>query len=94
MGGRHRRNPQTHDGSESITSETNLRKTPHVINEFAQNPARYQRICAKPRTLSDVLARIVTRRDGDPLADLLPGRWVDTKAAETTFESSYIAVAA
>lgn len=44
--------------------------------------------------LADVLARIVTRRDGDPLADLLPGRWVDTKAAETTFESSYIAEAA
>ena len=44
--------------------------------------------------LADVLARIVTRRDGDPLDDLLPAHWVDTKAAETTFERSYIAQAA
>jgi hypothetical protein len=44
--------------------------------------------------LADVLARIVTRSDGDPLDDLLASRWVDTKAAETTFESSFIAKAA
>jgi hypothetical protein len=44
--------------------------------------------------LADVLARIVTRRDGDPLDDLLPAHWVDTKAAEATFERSYIAQAA
>jgi transposase len=44
--------------------------------------------------LADVLARIVTRRDGEPLDDLLPGQWVDTKAAETTFETSTIAAAA
>lgn len=51
----------------------------------AINPSAY---------LADVLARIVTRRDGEPLDDLLPGRWVDTKAAETTFETSDIAQAA
>lgn len=44
--------------------------------------------------LADVLARVVTRRDGDALDDLLPGQWVDTKAAETTFETSDIAKAA
>jgi transposase len=44
--------------------------------------------------LADVLARIVTRRDGDPVDDLLPGNWVDTKAAETTFETNDIAHAA
>ncbi|MDT9600951.1 IS66 family transposase [Sphingosinicella rhizophila] len=31
--------------------------------------------------LADVLARIVVRRDGDTLDDLLPGNWSDTKAA-------------
>lgn len=44
--------------------------------------------------LADVLARVVTRGDGDPLDDLLPGNWVDTKAAETTFETSRVAQAA
>lgn len=44
--------------------------------------------------LADVLARIVTRGDGDPIDDLLPGNWVDTKAAETTFETDNIAKAA
>lgn len=44
--------------------------------------------------LADVLARIVTKRDGDALDYLLPGQWVDTKAAETTFETSAIAAAA
>ena len=34
------------------------------------------------------------RRDGEPLDDLLPGLWIDTKAAETTFEASDIAKAA
>ena len=43
---------------------------------------------------ADVLARIVTKRDGDALDDLLPGQWVDTRAAETTFETSAIATAA
>jgi len=40
--------------------------------------------------LADVLARVVVRPDGDPLDDLLPGNWVDTRAAETTFETSDI----
>ena len=44
--------------------------------------------------LADVLARIVTRRDGEPIDDLLPGNWVDKKAAEMTFETSVIATAA
>ena len=51
----------------------------------AINPAAY---------LADVLARIVPRRDGEPIDDLLPGNWVDTKAAEMTFETSVIATAA
>lgn len=51
----------------------------------AINPAAY---------LADVLARIVTRGDGEPIDDLLPGNWVDTKAAEMTFETSVIATAA
>lgn len=44
--------------------------------------------------LADVLARIVTRRDDDPIDDLLPGNWVDTKAAQATFETNHIARAA
>lgn len=44
--------------------------------------------------LADVLARVVTRGNGDPLDDLLPGNWIDTKAAETTFETSPVAQAA
>lgn len=44
--------------------------------------------------LADVLARAVTKRDGDPFDDLLPGNWVDTKAAEITFETSDVAKAA
>jgi transposase len=44
--------------------------------------------------LADVLARIVLRADGDPLDDLLLGNWVDTRAAETTFETSDMAQAA
>lgn len=44
--------------------------------------------------LADVLARIVTKRDGAPLDELLPGNWVDTRAAETTFESGVITQAA
>lgn len=44
--------------------------------------------------LADVLARVVTHGDGDPLDDLLPGNWVDTKAAETMFETSRVAQAA
>ena len=44
--------------------------------------------------LADVLARIVTRCAGDPIDDLLPGNWVDTKAAEPMFETNDIAQAA
>ena len=44
--------------------------------------------------LADVLARIVNRRDGEALDDLLPGQWIDTKAAEIAFETSDIAKAA
>lgn len=44
--------------------------------------------------LADVLARIVLKRDGEQLDELLPENWADTKAAETTFESSFIAKAA
>lgn len=44
--------------------------------------------------LADVLARLVTGRDGDPIDDLLPANWINTKAAETTFETSDIARAA
>ncbi len=44
--------------------------------------------------LADVPARIVIRSDGDPIDDLLPGNWVDTKAAKTTFETNEIARAA
>ena len=51
----------------------------------AINPAAY---------LADVLARIVTRGDGEPIDYLLPGNWVDTKAAEMTFETSVVAHAA
>jgi transposase len=51
----------------------------------AINPAAY---------LADVLTRIVTRSDGEALIDLLPGNWIDTKAAETAFKPSDIARAA
>jgi transposase len=44
--------------------------------------------------LSDVLARIITRSDTDPIDDLLPYNWVDTNAAQTMFEISNIATAA
>jgi transposase len=44
--------------------------------------------------LCDVLARIITRCDTDPIDDLLPYNWVDTKAAQTVFEMSNIATAA
>src|SRR3546814_3323487 len=43
----------------------------------AINPAAY---------LADVLARIVTRGDGEPIDDLLPGNWVDTRSEEHTSE--------
>lgn len=43
--------------------------------------------------LADVLARVVTRHDGDPIDDLLPGNWIDTKAAQPTFETNDIALA-
>jgi transposase len=44
--------------------------------------------------LADVLARIVTRNDGDPIDDLLPANWVDTNAARAMFEMNDIAQAA
>jgi transposase len=44
--------------------------------------------------LSDVLARIITRSDTDPIDDLLPYNWVDTNARQTMFEMSNIATAA
>lgn len=34
--------------------------------------------------LTDVLARIVLRGDADPIDDLLPYNWVDSRAAATT----------
>jgi hypothetical protein len=44
--------------------------------------------------LSDVLTRIITRTDTDPIDDLLPCNWVYTNAAQTAFEMSSIASAA
>lgn len=44
--------------------------------------------------LCDVLARIITRADTDPIDDLLPYNWVDTNAAQAMFEMSSIANAA
>jgi transposase len=44
--------------------------------------------------LCDVLARIITRADTDPIDDLLPYNWVDTNAGQTVFEMSDIASAA
>jgi hypothetical protein len=36
----------------------------------------------------------VSGADGDPIDDLLPSTWVDTKAAETTLETNDITRAA
>nr|WP_269800248.1 transposase domain-containing protein [Novosphingobium kunmingense] len=44
--------------------------------------------------LSDVLARIITRSDTDPIDGLLPYNWVDTNAGQIVFEMSNIATAA
>lgn len=44
--------------------------------------------------LADVLARVVHKRDGDPLDDLLLANWVNTNAARAAFETSTIAQAA
>lgn len=44
--------------------------------------------------LCDVLARIITRSDTDPIDDLLPYNWVDTNAGQSVFEMSNIASAA
>lgn len=44
--------------------------------------------------LADVLARIVIRRDGNPIDDLLPGNWIDTNAATPAYETGRIAQAA
>ncbi|KAJ8138223.1 hypothetical protein OY671_008565, partial [Metschnikowia pulcherrima] len=44
--------------------------------------------------LSDVLARIVTRSDTDPIDDSSPSNWIDTNAGQTVFERTNIATAA
>jgi len=44
--------------------------------------------------LCDVLARIVTRADTDPIDDLLPYNWANTNAGQTAFEMSNLASAA
>ena len=44
--------------------------------------------------IADVLARIITRADTDPVDDLLPYNWVDTIAGQTAFEMTSIATAA
>lgn len=44
--------------------------------------------------VADLLARIKTGADTDLIDDLLPYHWVDTNAAQTTFEISDIARAA
>jgi len=44
--------------------------------------------------LSDVLARIISRSDTDPIDDLLPYNWVNTNAGQTMFEMSNIVTAA
>lgn len=44
--------------------------------------------------LADVLARVITRSDTDPIDDLLPYNWVDTNAGQTAFEMSNLASAA
>lgn len=44
--------------------------------------------------LADVLTRIMTHADTDPIDDLLPYSWVDTNAAQTMFEMTSIASAA
>jgi len=44
--------------------------------------------------LADVLARVITRPDTDPVDDLLPYNWVDTNAGQTVFEMTDIASAA
>ncbi len=69
-------------GAENWAAIASLVETCKLL---AINPSAY---------LSDVLARIVTRRDGDPLDDLLPGNWIDTNAARATLETSEIAKAA
>ncbi|MGF7156185.1 hypothetical protein GGR40_003981 [Novosphingobium gossypii] len=40
--------------------------------------------------LSDVLARIISRSDTDPIDDLLPYNWVNTNAGQTMFEMSNV----
>ncbi len=43
--------------------------------------------------LCDVLARIITRADTDPIDDLMPYNWVGTNAGQTVLEMSNIASA-
>jgi transposase len=44
--------------------------------------------------LTDVLTRIVTKRDGDTLNDLLPHKWVNTNSDGHMFEYNTMAIAA
>lgn len=44
--------------------------------------------------LADVLARVITRADTDPVDDLLPYNWTDKSAGQTVFEMTNIASAA
>lgn len=44
--------------------------------------------------LKDILTRLLERSDADPIDDLLPGYWIDTKAAESRFEISSVPHAA
>jgi len=44
--------------------------------------------------LTNVLTRIVTKRDGDPLDDLLPHKWVNTNSDGDMFEYSTMPIAA
>lgn len=69
-------------GAENCAAVASLIETCKLM---VHNPCAY---------LADVLARIILRNDGDAFDDLLPANWIDTKAAETTFESNYIAEAA
>ena len=73
-----------------------VRPCRHRLGEklTAQWTAHLCGLCLALRGDHGQLARIVTKCDDDPLDDLLPGNWVDTKAAETTFETSNIANAA
>jgi hypothetical protein len=44
--------------------------------------------------LTDVLTRIVTKRDGDTLNDLLPHKWINTNRDGYMFEYNTMPIAA